>query len=74
MPVFDDYTVVVNENNALVKKVLAMNAFETKQDKVKLLCEHIYDLALMSNKPLDGEKMQAFVARSVTLLDDLATQ
>ena len=72
MPIFDDYTVVVNENNGLVKKVLAMSQFETKQEKVKLLCEHIYDLALMSNKPLDGDKMQAFLNRSVSLLEDIA--
>ena len=72
MPIFDDYTVVINENNALVKKVLNLNQFETKQEKVKLLCEHIYDLALMGNKPLDGDKMQAFLNRSVTLLEDIA--
>ena len=72
MPIFDDYTVVVNENNTLVKKVLSLNQFETKQEKVKLLCEHIYDLALMGNKPLDGDKMQQFLNRSVTLLEDIA--
>lgn len=72
MPIFDDYTIIINENNQLVKKVLELNQFDTKQDKVQLLCEHIYDLALMSNKPLEGEKMQNFVARSVALLKDIS--
>ncbi len=73
-PVFDDYTLVLNENNALINNVLSLSEKASANDTVKDLCDHIYDLALMSQKPLSGEAMSTFVARSQALLTNLAAK
>ncbi len=53
-------TLVLNANNNLVKHVL-----ENKDgENTKLICEQLYDLALLANKPLSPEAMTKFVERS----------
>ena len=74
MPIFDDYTLMVNQNNDLVSKILTLSKSETKKDDVKELCEHVHDIAMMGQKPLEGSKMQNFLARSAKLLSKLADQ
>lgn len=55
----DEYTLMLNTNNALVKKLP-----ELDEDTKQLLCEHIYDLAMLCNKPLSPEQMTRFVERN----------
>ena len=62
----DDYTLVLNSNNELIKKMDSMEE-ETK----KLVCEQVYDLAMLCNKPLGAEEMTRFVERSNKLLEKL---
>ncbi len=59
----DEYTLTLNPNNALIKKLPSLD-----EDTKKLVCEHIYDLAMLSNKPLEPEAMTKFVERSNKLL------
>lgn len=63
-------TLVLNENNNLIKSVLKLAA-ENKNDDVALICEHIYDLAMMSHKQLNAEEMSKFIERSNTILNKL---
>ena len=70
MPVFDDYTLVVNSNNDLVKSILSLEQTLPSQEKTKTLCQQVYDLAMMAHKPLTGEQMQAFIKRTTSLLKD----
>lgn len=35
---------------------------------VNQICQHIYDLALISQKPFDADSMKTFIERSNTLL------
>ena len=62
----DDYTFVINSNNELVKKLV-----ETNDENAELITKHIYDLAMMSLKPLDAEQMTAFIERSNMLLEKI---
>ncbi len=62
----DDYTLVLNSSNGLIKKLDTVD-----EDMQKLVCEHIYDMAMLCNKPLDAESMTKFVERSNTLLEKL---
>ena len=62
----DDYTLVLNSSNGLIKKIDTIDA-----DMQKLVCEHIYDMAMLCNKPLDAESMTKFVERSNTILEKL---
>lgn len=59
----DEYTLVLNSENELIKKLPTM----TDDDK-KLVSEHIYDLAMLCNKPLEKEQMTKFIERSNILL------
>lgn len=53
-------TLVLNSNHPLVQSVL-----ENKDGKhVAMICEHLYDLALLQHTPLSPEAMTKFVARS----------
>lgn len=57
-------TLVLNLNNELVKYV-----FENKDsEKVPMICEQLYDLAMLSHKPLAPEAMTKFVSRSNEIL------
>ncbi|MBR5419604.1 MAG: molecular chaperone HtpG [Lachnospiraceae bacterium] len=56
----EGYTLVLNANNKLVQKILT----DKEGENVQLLCEQLYDLALLQNGPLEAEAMSRFVARS----------
>jgi len=64
----NDETLVLNRKNNLVKSMLLKNNDESKREDIKLIGEHIYDLAMMSHKQLDGEAMSKFIARSNKIL------
>lgn len=61
------HTVVLNSNNPAVKLILN-NAGTDKNPDRKLMSEHVYDLARMASKPLEGSEMAKFIKRSQTLL------
>ena len=56
-------TLIVNSSNSIVKKLPELDA-----DKQKLLCRHIFDLALMSQRKLTAEEMEGFITRSVQVM------
>ncbi len=62
----DDYTLVLNRDNKIVKKIPELS----DEDK-KLVCSHIYDLAMISNKPLSAEEMVKFIERSNLILEKI---
>ncbi|MDR2903786.1 MAG: molecular chaperone HtpG, partial [Clostridiales bacterium] len=64
-------TLVLNKNNALVKHLIDFKDDENKAGTVKLICEQIYDLAMLSHKPLAVEAMTKFISRSNDLMSKL---
>lgn len=65
---FEDYTLVLNSNNPIIKNVLKLHGEFNKEAQVKTVCEHVYDLAMMNQKPFTGEQMQAFMKRANEIL------
>lgn len=55
-----DVTLVLNANHPLVQYVLNNKDGE----HVNLFCQQLFDLAMLSNKPLNSEEMTAFISRS----------
>lgn len=45
----EDYNIVINRNNSFVEKIIDMRNNEQK-DKLTMLCQHIYDICLLSNR------------------------
>ncbi len=61
-------TLVLNANNKLVQYI-----FEHEDSQyVSLFCSQLYDLALLSHKPLEAEAMTNFIARSNEIMEILA--
>lgn len=57
-------TLVLNANNQLVQYVL-----DNKEGEyTSMICQQLYDLALLANQPLSAEGMTAFIARSNEIL------
>ncbi len=65
----NEETLVLNKNSSLVKILLNIKDDDNKKDDVNLICEQIYDLALMSHKPLDTNAMTKFIERSNKILE-----
>ena len=61
-------TLVLNANNDLVKYVLANKDGEN----TPIICQQLYDLALLSHAPLTPEQMTALIARSNKIMELLA--
>ena len=53
-------TLILNANNTLVQYVLE----HTDGEYTDMICQQLYDLALLSHKPLEASAMTAFIERS----------
>lgn len=63
-----DETLILNSNNKVVKLLTNIVDDESRKDDVELICKQIYDLAIMSHKPLEMNEMTEFIARSNKIL------
>ena len=61
-------TLILNYNNALVQYILN----NKDSEHVPMMCEQLYDLAMISNKPLKPEAMSKFIKRSNDIMMLLA--
>lgn len=59
---------VLNANNSLVKYVME----HTDGEKTPVICEQLYDLALLSHGTLSPERMTKFITRSNQIMAELA--
>ena len=70
MPEFPlERTLVLNAAHPLVKNLAAREQDDTARD----ICLQLTDLAEMAQQPLSAERMNAFIARSLRLMTELAT-
>ena len=65
----DDVTIVLNAKNKSVQKLMELKANGSDQEKSELICEQIYDIAMLAHKPMDAENMTRFIERSAKILD-----
>lgn len=73
----DDHTLVINVNHPLVQNLLKLEQSQiittpdSTESTAQLLCQHIYDLALIAQKRFTGAEMQEFLDRSQKVLTKL---
>ena len=65
-PVDDQMTLVLNYNNATVKKLTSLK--DKDSEKYRLVCEQIYDIARLAHTQLDAEALARFIERSGEIL------
>ena len=61
-------TLVLNANNKLVQYIIE----NEKSEHTPMICEQLYDLAMLSHKPLEPEAMTRFIQRSNEIMMLLA--
>lgn len=62
-------TLIINTENNIVKKIS-----EIDEDKRRLLCRHIYDLAAISQRKLTADELDGFVSRSIQILNFIGSK
>lgn len=66
-----DETLVLNKSNRLVQMLIDLKNNTDKKEDLDLVCEQLYDLALMSHKTLTSDEMTKFIDRSNKILQKL---
>lgn len=75
----EEHILVINTAHPLIQNIVQINQGTIIQgdgdspsgELVKMMCQHIYDLALMAQKGFDAEDMKSFVERSNRVLTRL---
>jgi molecular chaperone HtpG len=73
----EDHILMINTAHPLIQNLLDLSKTtiiqggDDSNSMVNLMCNHIYDLALMSQKAFDADGMKAFVQRSNQVLTNL---
>ena len=68
MDLKEEKTLVINNNNPLVKKLVSLKDNEDKKEEIDVICNQIVDLALLANKELNAEELDLFIKRSNQLM------
>ena len=61
-------TCILNSQSPILKQIIQLNK-SGKTDAVHQACQQVYDLALLSNQPLEGTQLEQFLNRSFDLLN-----
>ena len=67
----EERTLVINEKNPIVKKIVDLSSDEANKEKVEKICKQVVDLALISTKSLSGDELGEFITRSNDLILEL---
>jgi molecular chaperone HtpG len=75
----EEHTLLVNTSHPLIQNLLSINKGSIVQTEgtspsgelATLICQHVYDLALMAQKGFDADGMKSFVERSNQVLTRL---
>ncbi|MDR0272247.1 MAG: molecular chaperone HtpG [Clostridiales bacterium] len=65
----DELTLVLNRNHSLVKTLIEIAPLTERSSDTELIASHLYDLAMLSHKPLPTEQMSSFIKRSNQILE-----
>jgi len=70
----EELTLVLNNNHSLVKTFLEIKDDTTRAEDVELIAHQLYDLAMLSHKPLESEQMKGFIERSNKIMEIIAAR
>ena len=68
-PLAGQHTLVVNQSNGAIKKLLTLSSSGTKEQDVKMIVNQIYDLAYLQHSRLSSGMMKDFIERSASILE-----
>ena len=67
-----EQTLVLNKNNQLIQMIYDKSEDENEKELLNILCNQIYDLALLSHQTLEAEAMTQFIERTNKIMAILA--
>ncbi|ANV84519.1 molecular chaperone HtpG [Picosynechococcus sp. PCC 7003] len=75
----EDHVLMINLSHPLIENIYQLSqgsiiqadGKSSNQETIDMMCQHVYDLALMAQKAFDAEGMKAFVERSNQVLTRL---
>lgn len=65
----EELTLVLNRNHSLVKTLIEIANEPERNGDMELIAQHLFDLAMLSHKPLPTEQMTNFIKRSNQILE-----
>ncbi len=68
MDMLKNHTLIVNPENKTIKKILKLND-KGEMNKVKLLTNHIHDLAMLEQKRFTGKELHTFIENANKVLE-----
>ena len=68
----NEEALVLNRTNKLVQIISDLKSDPARKEDVEMIAMQIYDLAMMSHKPLPNEQMTRFIERSNKILERVA--
>jgi molecular chaperone HtpG len=74
MDFLEQHTLVLNTSNPLIQNLQRLEEAGDDDALVELICKHVYDLALLSQKNFDAQAMTQFVQRSNEVLTRLSAR
>ncbi|MCX6116710.1 MAG: molecular chaperone HtpG [Proteobacteria bacterium] len=69
-----EHTLVINQNNPAIKNLVGLAKTFNKDEDVKMVVDHIYDLAWLQQGKFDAEMMKGFIDRSSKIIERLGSQ
>ncbi|MCL2360712.1 MAG: molecular chaperone HtpG [Defluviitaleaceae bacterium] len=65
----EELTLVLNSSHSLVKLFQDLHKENADSPDVELIAKQLYDLAMLSHKPLENEQMKGFIERSNKIME-----
>ena len=69
-----EHTLVLNSNHPLIKSLQGLAGKAGAEQDVHLICEHVYELAMMAHRPLNPNQMSRFVSNANKVLQLMASK
>jgi molecular chaperone HtpG len=69
-----EHTLLLNSRHPLLQALRKFADSQSERDTVHLLCEHLYDLAMLSHRPLTAEQMERFMGNANKVLQLVAAK
>lgn len=69
-----EHTLVLNSNHPLIQNLQNLAGKSGAEQDVNLICEHVYELAMMAHRPLNPTQMSRFVSNANKVLQLMASK
>lgn len=70
----NEHTLVLNSKHPLIQSLRKSADLSSAKDQLHLICEHVYELAMLAHRPLKPEQMERFMRNANQVLQLVANK